>query len=473
MNRMDGASRELVVTEPKALTVASDGKSTQLTELSGWGSNIRSSSVLREAESERQIAALVDRAGTIARGLGRSYGDAALNAGGRVLGMTRFDRYLGFDEQSGTLTCEAGVSLEAIIRDFAPRGWFPMITPGTKFVTVGGCVVNDIHGKAHHAQGCFSNCVDSLTVLLASGEVVVASRTEHSDLFWGTFGGMGLLGIVLTVSLRLRKIETTYFRQKSIKVADLDAMLAALEENDSLFPYSVATLDVFASGKSLGRGVLVVGDHAARADLPNDIENPLLVAGPPKLTVPFELPQFALNSLSIRLVNSVIQQIQAHGRPVSHYEPFFYPLDKIAHWNRGYGKAGFTQYQFVIPFADGARRMRQILETILAAGELPFLNVLKRMGKESGGTLSFPKQGYTYAIDFPMRRNTVALLRKLDALVLDAGGRVYLGKDSYLDAPTFRAMYPALDSWLAVKAKYDPNGVFTSDLGRRVGLARQ
>jgi decaprenylphospho-beta-D-ribofuranose 2-oxidase len=474
MGAMDGAGRELVVTESKAsASVAPSGaKAPQLTELTGWGANIRSSCVLREAETERQVAAQVDHAGTIARGLGRSYGDAALNAGGRVLGMTRFDRYLSFDEGTGTLRCEAGVSLDAIIRDFAPRGWFPMITPGTKFVTVGGCVVNDIHGKAHHSQGTFSNSVDSLTLLLASGETVVASRTENAELFWATFGGMGLLGIVLTVTLRLRKIETTYFRQKSIRVNDLDGMLAALEENDQLFPYSVATLDVFASGKSLGRGVLVVGDHATRAELPPEVENPLLVAGPPKITVPFQLPQITLNSLTIRLVNSVIQQIQAHGRSIAHYEPFFYPLDKIAHWNRGYGKAGFTQYQFVIPFADGARRMRQILETILAAGELPFLNVLKRMGKESGGTLSFPKTGYTYAIDFPMRKNTISVLRKLDALVLDAGGRVYLGKDSYLDAPTFRAMYPQIDSWLAIKAKYDPDGVFTSDLGRRVGLAR-
>jgi len=474
MYAMDGAGRELVVTESKALLSAAPlgVKAPQLTELSGWGGNLRSSCVLREAETERQIQAQVDRAGTIARGLGRSYGDAALNAGGRVLRMTRFDRYLAFDEPTGTLTCEAGVSLDAIIRDFGPRGWFPMITPGTKFVTVGGCVVNDVHGKAHHAQGTFCNCVDSLTILLASGETVAASRSENADLFWATFGGMGLLGIVLTVTLRLRKVETTYFKQRSIRVHDLDGMLAALEENDSLFPYSVATLDVFASGKSLGRGVLVVGDHATRADLPPEIANPLLVAGPPKLTVPFELPQLTLNPLTIRLVNSVIQQIQAHGRPISHYEPFFYPLDKIAHWNRGYGRAGFTQYQFVIPFADGPRRMRQILETILAAGELPFLNVLKRMGKESDGTLSFPKAGYTYAIDFPMRKNTTALLRKLDRLVLDAGGRVYLGKDSYLDAATFRAMYPQIDAWLAVKAKCDPDGIFTSDLGRRVGLSR-
>ncbi|MEO6601925.1 MAG: FAD-binding oxidoreductase [Polyangiaceae bacterium] len=471
---MDGAGRELAVTEAKALAsrAPSGANAPQLTELSGWGANIRSSCVLREAESERQVAAQVDRAGTIARGLGRSYGDAALNAGGRVLGMVRFDRYLSFDERTGTLTCEAGVSLDAIIRDFAPRGWFPMITPGTKFVTVGGCVVNDIHGKAHHVHGTFSNCVESLTLYLASGETAVASRTENAELFWATFGGMGLLGIVLTVTLRLRRVETTYFRQKSIRVNDLDGMLAALEENDHLFPYSVATLDVFASGKSLGRGVLVVGDHATLAELPPEVDKPLLVAGPPKITVPFELPQITLNPLTIRLVNSVIQQIQAHGRPVSHYEPFFYPLDKIAHWNRGYGKAGFTQYQFVIPFADGARRMRQILQTILAAGELPFLNVLKRMGKEGAGILSFPKEGYTYAIDFPMRKSTVSLLRKLDALVLDAGGRVYLGKDSYLDAPTFRAMYPQIDSWLAIKAKYDPDGVFTSDLGRRVGLAR-
>lgn len=470
---MDGVGPELTVSNPQALVPASSvANAVPLTELSGWGANIRSACVLKEAETERQVAALVDRSGTIARGLGRSYGDAALNAGKRVLRMTRFDRYLAFDDQTGVLTCEAGASLEALIADFGPRGWFPMITPGTKFVTVGGCVVNDVHGKAHHAQGTFSTCVDSLTVLLASGETVTASRSENTDLFWATFGGMGLLGIVLTVTMRLRKIETTYFRQKSIQVKDLAGMLAALEENDHLFPYSVATLDVFASGKNLGRGVLVVGDHATRADLPSNVTDPLLVAGPPKLTVPFELPKITLNPLTIRLVNAVIQQIQSHGRAISHYEPFFYPLDKIAHWNRGYGKAGFTQYQFVIPFDDGERRMRQILETILAAGELPFLNVLKRMGKESGGTLSFPKMGYTYAIDFPMRQNTIALLRKLDALVLDAGGRIYLGKDSYCDAPTFRLMYPQIDEWLAIKAKYDPDGVFTSDLGRRVGLAR-
>ncbi|WP_394850191.1 FAD-binding oxidoreductase [Pendulispora brunnea] len=442
-----------------------------MTRLSGWGANVRVDCVVREPETEAQVAAWLDPAGTIARGLGRSYGDAALNDGKHVIGMTRFNRYIAFDEATGTLVCEAGVSLEDILRHFAPRGWFPMITPGTKFVTVGGCIANDVHGKAHHAQGCFSSCVDRLTILLASGEIVAASRTENPDLFWATFGGMGLLGIILTVSLRLRKVETTYFRQKAIRVNDLEAMLAALDEYDHVFPYSVATLDVFATGARLGRGVLVVGDHASRDDLPARLaSDPLRVSGPPKLTVPFELPAFTLNRVSIRFVNAVVQQIQAHASSISHYEAFVYPLDKLAHWNRGYGPNGFAQYQFVIPFANGLQRMRDILTTILSSGELPFLNVLKRLGKESGGLLSFPQEGYTFAIDFPIRRNTAALLKRLDAMVLDAGGRVYLGKDSFLDAPTFRAMYPNLDRWLELKAKYDPNGVFTSDLGRRVGL---
>jgi FAD/FMN-containing dehydrogenase len=363
------------------------------------------------------------------------------------------------------------VSLEEIIHDFTPHGWFPMITPGTKFVTVGGCIANDIHGKAHHAQGSFSACVDQMTVLLASGEIVRASRTEHADLFWATFGGMGLLGVVLTATIHLRRIESTYFRQKSIPVADLNAMLAALDENDKSFPYSVATLDVFAKGARLGRGVVTVGDHARRDELPARLgANRLRISSPPKLTVPFTLPELTLNPLSIRAVNALIQRRLRTAPLYGHYEGFFYPLDMIAHWNRGYGRRGFAQYQFVIPFEDGARKLREILTTILSSGELPFLNVLKRLGKESGGLLSFPREGYTLAIDFPIRVNTVALLRRLDAMVLAAGGRIYLGKDAYVEAATFRAMYPAIDRWLELKAKYDPGNVFTSDLGRRVGL---
>jgi decaprenylphospho-beta-D-ribofuranose 2-oxidase len=441
------------------------------TRLSGWGANVRSDCVLSEPETPAEIEAGLDAAGTIARGLGRSYGDAALNAGGCVLGLRKLDRYLAFDERTGTLTCEAGVSLARIIQDFAPRGWFPMITPGTKFVTVGGCIANDVHGKAHHAQGCFSSSVDMFTILLASGDVVRASHGENPDLFWATFGGMGLTGIVLDVTLRLRAIETTYFRQKSIRVNDLDGMLAALDEHDRTFPYSVAALDVFATGARLGRGVLMVGDHARREELPPELAaRPLRVSGPPKLNVPFEVPELTLNALSMRVGNALIQAKQAHGAPFGHYDDFFYPLDLADNWNRLYGRRGFTQYQFVIPFADGPRRLRELLSTIVSSGELPFLNVLKRMGRENQAPLSFPREGFTFAIDFPIRRGTVELLRRLDAMVLDAGGRIYLGKDSYVQAPTFRAMYPRLERWLELKARYDPRGVFTSDLGRRVGL---
>ncbi|MBX3234428.1 MAG: FAD-binding oxidoreductase [Labilithrix sp.] len=443
-----------------------------MTTLAGWGANVRSECVYKEPETPEQLAAMIDRDGTIARGLGRSYGDAALNAGKLVLGTRMMNRLVGFDPETGVLACEGGVSLAEIIRVFGPRGWFPMITPGTKFVTVGGCIANDIHGKAHHAQGSFSSCVDAMTVLLASGEVVTASRTENADLFWASFGGMGLLGVVLTATIRLRRIETTYFRQKKIIAYDLEGMMDALDENDHAFPYSVATLDIMGTGTRLGGGVLVVGDHATREELPEELAGAPLLLSPskPKLGVPFEMPEIALNRASIAVVNELILFIQRKPGAYAHYENFFYPLDMIADWYRGYGHSGFTQYQFVIPFADAKKKMRQLLEVILSAGELPFLNILKRMGKESGGLLSFPREGYTFAIDFPIRPGTVALLRKLDAMILDAGGRIYLGKDSYVEADTFRAMYPRLDEWLALKAKYDPKNVFTSDLGRRVGL---
>jgi decaprenylphospho-beta-D-ribofuranose 2-oxidase len=441
------------------------------TTLSGWGANLRAECFFTQVEVPSEIKGHLDRAGTIARGLGRSYGDPALNSGGQVLGLAKVDRYLAFDDSTGTLTCEAGVSLAQIIHDFAPRGWFPLITPGTKFVTVGGCIANDVHGKAHHAQGCFSTCVDSMSVLLASGEVVVASRAQYSDLFWATFGGMGLLGIVLTATLRLRKIETTYFRHESIYAADLDAMLAAIDESNDKFPYSVATLDAVATGAKLGRGYLSVGDHARRDELPSQLAaEPLRISGDPKISLPFELPGVVMNPLSIRVGNALILKIQSSKAPFKHYEQFFYPLDMAADWNRMYGRRGFAQYQFVLPFDNSRKNLRDILTTILSAGELPLLNVLKRFGKESGGTLSFPREGYTFAIDFPIRNNTIALTRKLDAMVLEAGGRTYLGKDSYVEAPMFRAMYPALDEWLKVKAKYDPQNVFVSDLGRRVGL---
>ncbi len=442
-----------------------------LVELSGWGLYPRGQSRLVEPESLSELASLVDRRGTIARGLGRSYGDPAVNSGGQVLGMTRLDRYVGFDDATGVLRCEGGMTLGRIIADFAPRGWFPMITPGTKQVTVGGCIANDVHGKGHHAQGSFVTSVRSMRVWCADGNVVTASRDEHSDLFWACFGGMGLLGVVVEATLQLRRIETTYYRQEAIVVPNLDAMLDAFDENNAINPYSVAYIDPVASGDRLGCGVLTVGDHATVADLPARLQrNPLWVSAGYLASVPFELPSATLNPLTVRLVNRTIKTVLARASRVAHYEKFFYPLDAIGHWNRGYGPRGFTQYQLVVPLTDGRRVMRQLLSAIVSSGNLPFLNVLKRMGPSSGGPLSFPIEGYTFAIDFPIRAETASLVARLDAMVLEAGGRIYLGKDAFVDAGTFRAMYPRLDEWLAVKQRYDPNGVFVSDLARRVGL---
>jgi decaprenylphospho-beta-D-ribofuranose 2-oxidase len=233
----------------------------------------------------------------------------------------------------------------------------------------------------------------------------------------------------------------------------------------------VASVDVYGRGAGLGRGILNMGDNAKLADLPADLQrDPLHIARPARLRVPFELPEFTLNHLSIRVVNAYVQYTQSHKQPVTHYAAFVYPLDIAHDWYRGYGPRGFTQYQFVIPFADGHENMHRIFRTMTSSGEMPFLNVLKRLGKASDGLLSFPTEGYTLAVDFPVRDGTVALTRRLDAMVLEAGGRIYLGKDSYVEPATFRRMYPRLDDWLSVKAKYDPENVFTSDLGRRVGL---
>lgn len=440
-----------------------------LTELSGWGRHPRALCDEVAPVDEAEVLAALDARGTIARGLGRSYGDAAINAERRVVTLTGLSGFRAFDEQTGVLDCGAGVSLAAIIRDFAPRGWFPMITPGTKHVTVGGCIANDVHGKAHHAQGSFEQSVESFRVLLADGSVVEASRHENADLFAGCFGGLGLLGIILSARVRLRRVATTWFRQRAYVARDLDELLELMARYDAQYPYSVASIDPFDTGARLGRGVLTVGDHATADELPPG-RPALQVSGPPRARVPFDLPGFFFNPLTARALHLVIFQVLARGRPYAHYEKFFYPLDAVDDWNRGMGGRGFTQYQFVIPLDRGAEHLRRILEVIARSGRLPSLNVLKRLGKPGLGPLSFPFEGYTLAIDFPIRDGIAGLLRRLDAMVLDAGGRVYLGKDAFLDPASFARMYPRLDEFRTLKARLDPRGLFTSNLSRRLGL---
>ncbi len=442
--------------------------------LAGWGNYPRVACEVARPETTKDLHALLTAqpdGGLLARGLGRSYGDPAVSDTGVVVDCTRLDCYRDFDPDTGLLTCEAGVSLEMILRDFAPRGFMPMITPGTKFVTVGGCIANDIHGKAHHVDGCFSQCTESFKILLADGRHLTASPTENADLYWANFGGMGLLGIITEATIRLRPIDTTFFRQRGITVPNLDALFDALDEYHHM-PYSVAWIDSMATGADMGRGVLTVGDHATIRDLGHKQQrNPLAVSPPSPLVLPFEMPSGALNTTTIRLLNVVLEQVQKRASPISHYEGFFYPLDFIDKWNRGYGARGFCQYQFVVPMENGRQNVRELLEMVSTSGQAPFLNVFKKFGAERPETmLSFPFEGYTFAIDFPVRDGLQDLLRRMDQRVVQMGGRVYLGKDAFLERDLFEQMYPRLDQWRAIKAKYDPHNRFTSNLGRRLGL---
>lgn len=439
--------------------------------LSGWGNIPKSAGKVLYPHFTDDLRDVLSLGEILPRGLGRSYADQATNRHHFIVKMEKMNHFLSFDEKTGILSCEAGVSLEEIIQYLTPKGWFPMITPGTKYVTIGGAIANDVHGKAHHVDGSFVNCVLDFTIMLADGSIVRASREENSDLFWANFGGLGLLGTILTATLQLRKVETTYFRQKAVATGNLDEMLDAIDESDKEYSSSVAWIDSLAKGKSLGRGVLTMGDHAKLEDLPKKLQsNPLKIGKKPMLTVPFYLPAFTLNMFTVRILNMLLYWKQKGGNGVSHYDNFFYPLDMINNWNRGYGKRGFIQYQFVLPEKNGRENIRKILIEITKSDCVPFLNVLKKFGEGQGGLLSFPMKGYTFAIDFPITSRLKAFTKKIDQMVMDMGGRIYLGKDAYLDESTFKAMYPQHKEWLEIKRKYDPQNKFTSDLGRRIGL---
>ena len=438
--------------------------------LSGWGNYLVGESTVITPRYEEDVINTLKERNVVARGLGRSYGDQAMNDEHSVIDCTQLNHFLSWDPEMGILECQAGVSLDAIISVFAPQGWFPMICPGTKFVTMGGAIANDIHGKAHHIDGSFVNCVISFTILLADGRIVLASREENADLFQANFGGLGLLGIILTVTMQLRRIETTYFSQRSIVIRNLDHMLETLDRYDREYNYSVAWIDALAGGDRLGSGVITFGNAAKLSELPDRLKsNPLKLHRPSKLSLPGFLPSFALNNLSVRVLNGVIARVLNSPAPYVHYEKFFFPLDSINNWNKGYGKRGFIQYQFVIPEEGGKKNLTEILQLIAGSGCTPFLNVFKKMG-EGQGILSFPFSGYTLAIDFPISKKLLSFTPRLDEKVLEAGGRLYLGKDALLDEKMFKAMYPRYGEWLAVKQQFDPENVFSSNISRRLGL---
>ena len=407
----------------------------------------------------------------VARGLGRSYGDAALNADGGVIVHDRLDRMLDFDPVKGVLQCEAGVSIADIIRGWLPRGWFPPVTPGTKFVTVGGAIAADVHGKNHHRDGTISAFVDELSLLTADGETLRCSRTERPDVFWATVGGMGLTGMILDARLRLRPVESAWLFVDYRKARDLDETLGVFASSDAASQYSVAWIDCLARGRATGRAVIMHGDHAPAAAVRAAGRTPFAIPRRRGLAVPIDLPGVFLNPHTMRFFNAVYYAAHGDARNrLVDFERFFYPLDGIAHWNRLYGRHGFAQYQVVLPPDEGPRGLRMLLERLSGSGRPSFLAVLKRLGPANAGLLSFPREGYTLALDLPARAGVADFLRELDRLVLARGGRVYLAKDATTTPHSLRAMYPRLDEFRAVKARLDPRGVLSSSLARRLSI---
>lgn len=397
------------------------------------------------------------------RGLGRSYGDSSL--GERMLDLTGLDAFVAFDDATGRLTVEAGVSLSEILTVLLPRGWFLPVTPGTRFVTVGGAIASDIHGKNHHKDGTFSDHVTSMKVMVASGEVLEVSRTAHPELFHATCGGMGLTGVILEATFTMLKVASRNVDEVVIKAPTLDAALAAFEEHAAA-TYSVAWIDLLAKGDQLGRSLVMIGEHATDGDLAARGDKTLA-------TVPFDMPAALLNPLSVKAFNTLYYE-RVRQPVIEHrvaYEPYFYPLDKAAEWNRLYGKQGLIQYQFAIPFGDSAALLREIVERIARAGLASPLAVLKVFGAANDNHLSFPIEGYTLALDFKATPTALRLADDLDELVLAAGGRLYLTKDSRMTPETFHASYPRIAEFEAVRTTYGAQGVFVSTQSKRLGLA--
>lgn len=407
----------------------------------------------------------------LGRGAGRAYGDSALNKNNLCLDFRAANRMLAFDETTGVLHAEAGVTLEEIIRVFVPKGWFLPVTPGTKYPTLGGCVACDVHGKSKLSIGHF---IERLHLLLADGAEVTCSPNERPDLFWATVGGMGLTGLILSVELKLMPIETSLLHYEGIKAGDLEHIFQLYEESETT-PLTVSWIDGLAKGRHLGRSIMMRGGFAKKADLKSKATqaDPLRLTAKPKVMVPLDFPSWSLNPLSVAAFNAVIYgKHPRHSNHLVDIDTFFYPLDAILRWNRIYGKPGLVQYQFLIPPKHGFEGVKKVLEAIAKSGRASFLAVLKKFGPmPENAPLSFPTPGYFIALDFPVGSGAILKeMDKWDELVLNYGGRLYLAKDSRMQRATFEAMYPRLSEWKAVKAQVDPQQVFTSDQGRRLGL---
>jgi FAD/FMN-containing dehydrogenase len=404
----------------------------------------------------------------IPRGNGRCYGDASL--ADTTISTVKYDKIISFDTQNGIFECESGLTLDKILEVIVPKGWFLPVTPGTKFITVGGAVGSDVHGKNHHVDGSFSNQLIEMDVMLSDGRVFTCSKTLNPDLFWATCGGMGLTGMVTRVQFNLKKIETSYIKQKQVKAENLEEVLKLFDQYKH-YTYSVAWIDCLQKGKDFGRSILILGEHAKVEELPEKYKkDPLALPGKKQINFPVTLPSWVLNSFTVKAFNFLYygKNFKKEINNVVSYEPFFYPLDAILNWNRGYGKKGFVQYQFVLPL-HAKEGLIEILHKISDAGLGSFLAVLKVFGKQDD-LISFPFEGYTLALDFPVRDGLLEFLDTLDAIVLKYNGRLYMSKDARMKPSILKAGYSRLEEFKKIVKKYDPLGRMNSLQAKRLEL---
>ncbi|NNH67157.1 FAD-dependent oxidoreductase [Rhizobium laguerreae] len=440
--------------------------------MEGWGRYPRHDIEVLDCRLPEALPGTVSScAGLIARGSGRSYGDAAIGEH-LTLNCGALSRMKSFDEVNASLTVEGGVMLSDILRSFIPRGYFPPVVPGTKFVTVGGMIASDVHGKNHHRDGGFGEHVSEIKLVIASGEILTCSRSQNSELFFATLGGMGLTGIIAEATFKLRHISTGWIVQKTVATENLGDTLKALKQTDDA-TYSVAWIDCLSRGPSLGRSLIFAGEHASPSDIAQMPKAALL---PPfkaaRFSVPVDLPGWTLNRASVSAFNHLYYRAgarKAARTSLVHWDSYFFPLDGLLEWNRLYGKRGFLQHQCVVPDENALPVLSSILDRFARSGKASFLAVLKRL-KGGAGLLSFPAPGYTLALDLPVAPDVFQLLDEIDKLVVAAGGRLYLAKDARQSRHTFEAGYPRLQAFKEVRRTTGADGHFSSQLGKRLGI---
>src|SRR5215472_5178355 len=441
--------------------------------LTGWGRIAPSSAELAEPGTPGDAAALLRTARPSTAMIGRSYNNAAQCDGGVVISTARMNRIIELDPVSGLATCEAGVSLEQLMISALPAGWFVPVSPGTRQVTVGGAIAADVHGKNHHVAGSFARHVRSFEILLPSGELRTVTPQSDPSLFWATAGGMGLTGLIVRATVQLKRVATSRVRVDTVRTADIDETMAVLAEHDRAYGYTVAWSDSLARGAGLGRSVVTSGDFAGLSDLPaRERADPFAFRPGARLGVPPGFPPGLISRFTVAPANEAWYRKAPRLRQgeLQTIGKFFHPLDGVRNWNRVYGPGGFRQYQYVVPFGQEAA-VRRSFELVSAVRAPSFVTVLKRFGEGNPGLLSFPVAGWTLALDFPARTPGLdGLLGGLDDLVVTAGGRVYLAKDSRVPADVLARMYPRLAEFRALRASLDPKAVLASDLSRRLGL---